>query len=181
MLIKLARNRKTPRKPTCIIRTDFHYIESYLVKRLAFTLLCSVLFAAPAISIADEHEAAPSEESSAGVKTEETVADRLKPFGKVCMQGEDCGEAKPVMVTQGGRGALEIYNKHCFACHATGVSEAPLVGAETWQPRLEKGWDVLMENTRNGFNTVMPPMGTCMDCTDEEFRAAIEYMITGEE
>ena len=151
------------------------------MKRLAFTLLCAALLSAPAVSIADEHEAEPSAEASADVKTEETVADRLKPFGKVCMEGEDCGEAKPVMVTQGGRGALEIYNKHCFACHATGVSEAPLVGAETWQPRLEKGWDVLMENTRNGFNTVMLPMGTCMDCTDEEFRAAIEYMITGEE
>lgn len=151
------------------------------MKRLAFALLCSALLASSALSIAEENETEPTKETTGEEEMGETVADRLQPFGKVCLQGEDCGEAQPVMVAQGGRGALEIYNKHCFACHATGVSEAPLVGADTWQPRLEKGWDVLMENTRNGFNTVMPPMGTCMDCTDEEFRAAIEYMITGEE
>ena len=82
-------------------------------------------------------------------------------------------------MTEGARTALDIYNKHCFACHATGVSEAPLVGADTWQPRLEKGMEILLENTRKGFNVVMPPMGTCMDCTDDEFIETIEYMITG--
>ena len=110
----------------------------------------------------------------------ETVEDRLKPFGNLCMEGDDCGGVQELpTVAEGTRTALEIYNKHCFACHATGVSEAPLVGAETWLPRLEKGMDVLLENTRKGLNVVMPPMGTCMDCTDEEFIETIEYMITG--
>lgn len=111
----------------------------------------------------------------------ETVEDRLKPFGNVCMEGEDCGSVAPV-ATVATRSGIEVYNAHCFACHATGVSNAPLVGAEDWQTKLEeKGAELLLENTRAGFNVVMPPMGTCMTCSDAELQAAIDYMITGEQ
>lgn len=110
----------------------------------------------------------------------ETVEDRLKPFGNLCMQGEDCGTVAPVTVSV-SRSGIEVYNAHCFACHATGVSEAPLVGAEEWQTRLnEKGAETLFANTKAGFNVVMPAMGTCMNCTDAELQAAIDYLIYGE-
>ena len=116
----------------------------------------------------------------ASANEEESVEDRLQPFGKVCMEGEDCGSAAPAVVLN-VRSGIEVYNKHCFACHATGVSEAPLVGAEEWQVRLnEKGAEVMMANTKAGFNVVMPPMGTCMDCSDAELQAAIDYMVNGE-
>ena len=96
------------------------------------------------------------------------------------MEGEDCGSAAPAVVTV-GRSGIEVYRAHCFACHETGVSEAPLVGSENWQVRLkEKGPEVLMANTKAGFNVVMPPMGTCMTCSDEELQAAIDYMVNGE-
>ncbi len=110
----------------------------------------------------------------------ETVEDRLKPFGNLCMQGEDCGTVAPVTLSI-SRSGIEVYNAHCFACHATGVSEAPLVGAEEWQTRLdEKGSETLLANTKAGFNVVMPAMGTCMNCTDAELQAAIDYLIYGE-
>ena len=129
-------------------------------------------------SQAQEETSEAAAEVTAG---DETVESRLQPFGKVCMQGEDCGEAQVAAVSSGGRTGIEVYNKHCFACHATGVSEDPLVASEAWLPRLEKGDEVLMTNTRNGFNVTMPPMGTCMDCSDAELKAAIDYMVTGEE
>ena len=112
----------------------------------------------------------------------EVIEGRLKPFGKVCLKGEDCGvAASAVVVRSETRSGIDIYNKHCSVCHATGVSDAPLVGAETWNPRIEKGYDVLLQNTRNGFNNnLMPLMGTCMDCSDGELRSAIDYMIKGE-
>ncbi|MCY4130389.1 MAG: c-type cytochrome [Gammaproteobacteria bacterium] len=113
-------------------------------------------------------------------ESQETVEDRLKPFGNLCMQGEDCGTVVPVTVSV-SRSGIEIYNAHCFACHATGVSEAPLVGAEEWLTRLnEKGAETLLANTKAGFNVVMPAMGTCMNCTDAELQAAIDYLIYGE-
>ena len=112
---------------------------------------------------------------------EETIEDRLQPFGKVCMEGEDCGSVAPVLTASTGRTGLEVYNAHCFACHATGVSEAPLVADPIWQDRLaEKGEAMLLANTKTGFNVVMPPMGTCMNCSDDELTAAINYLITGE-
>ena len=113
-------------------------------------------------------------------ESKETVEDRLQPFGNLCMQGEDCGTVTPI-TTSVSRSGIEVYNAHCFACHATGVSEAPLVAAEEWLTRLnEKGAETLLANTKTGFNVVMPAMGTCMNCTDNELQAAIDYLIYGE-
>jgi cytochrome c5 len=51
-----------------------------------------------------------------------------------------------------------------------------LGNAAAWEPRLAKGMDTLWEHTVNGFNA-MPPKGTCMSCSDEELRAAMDYMV----
>ena len=67
----------------------------------------------------------------------------------------------------------------CFACHSTGAAGAPRAlpgNAEDWELRLEKGLDVVVENTVTGIGT-MPPKGLCFDCTPEELRAIVEYMI----
>ncbi|MBM29967.1 MAG: hypothetical protein CMD77_03510, partial [Gammaproteobacteria bacterium] len=54
---------------------------------------------------------------------------------------------------------------------------APKIGVlEEWEPRLAKGMSVLMATTKNGINA-MPPMGTCMDCSDEELQSAIDHML----
>ena len=146
------------------------------MKRLASISVCAILIAVFSTVFAQEEATVGNEPTASS----DPIAERLKPFGKVCMEGEDCGAAAPAVVAVAGRNGKEIYDAHCFACHATGVSEAPLVGSDKWDWRVEKGWDILLENTRNGLGTAMPPMGTCMNCTDDEFRAAIEYMINGE-
>ena len=70
------------------------------------------------------------------------------------------------------------YNKSCAVCHATGAADAPKTGdAATWEPRLAKGMDVLVQSVSNGLNA-MPPKGMCFDCSDEEYAALIEYMAT---
>ena len=77
----------------------------------------------------------------------------------------------------GTRSGQAIYDTFCFACHATGVSEAPLFGSlEQWQPRIDKGMDELVAVSLTGLN-LMPPMGTCMNCTEDEMRDSIQYMI----
>ena len=71
------------------------------------------------------------------------------------------------------------YMASCFACHSTGAAGAPKVGAgmsAEWEPRLEKGLDAVVQNAINGINT-MPAKGLCFDCTDEDLRAIVEYMI----
>jgi len=110
-----------------------------------------------------------------------TVADiveRTKPFGELCLEGEDCGGvdvAEPVAAPAGRSGA-EVYTTFCRTCHETGLQQAPVSGdLAAWATRLEKGMDELVRTSREGIN-LMPPMGACMQCTDDELRAAIEYM-----
>ncbi len=117
----------------------------------------------------------------------ETLELRLDPHGKLCTsEVEDCGapSVMPDLDSPMGTGlsGKEIYDKFCFTCHDTGVTEAPLVGAEEWQTRLEQGADVLLQHTIEGYNNnLMPPRGTCNDCTNDELQTAIDYLIWGEE
>ena len=68
------------------------------------------------------------------------------------------------------------YNKTCVVCHAAGTANAPKTGdAAAWQPRLDKGMDVLVKSVETGMNA-MPPKGMCFDCTPDDFKALIEYM-----
>ncbi|MDY6890590.1 MAG: c-type cytochrome [Pseudomonadota bacterium] len=75
------------------------------------------------------------------------------------------------------RSGEELYNTKCSVCHVAGVAGAPKFGdAAAWAPRAAKGLDGLLASAKNGLNA-MPPMGTCMDCSDEELKAAIQYML----
>lgn len=71
----------------------------------------------------------------------------------------------------------ERYTKTCALCHASGAANAPKTGvASDWEPRLNKGMDMLVQNVENGLNA-MPPKGMCMDCSADDFKALIEYMV----
>lgn len=73
---------------------------------------------------------------------------------------------------------MDKYNKSCAICHAAGTAGAPKThDVEAWKPRLEKGDEKLMESVHNGFNA-MPPKGMCFDCSDEDYKALIEFMAT---
>jgi len=73
----------------------------------------------------------------------------------------------------------QVFKKHCFACHMTGAANAPKVGdVQAWAPRIEKGMDALVMSALEGVpNTAMPPKGTCSSCTEDELKAAIEFMV----
>lgn len=69
-----------------------------------------------------------------------------------------------------------IYNKTCVACHATGVSGAPILGDKAaWATRLTKGLTVLTANSTNGINQ-MPAKGNQPDLTEEEMTLVVIYM-----
>ena len=71
----------------------------------------------------------------------------------------------------------QIYDTKCMACHATGVAGAPKFGdKEAWAPRIATGMDAMLANATNGIRA-MPPMGTCMDCSEDQLKAAIQYMV----
>jgi cytochrome c5 len=75
------------------------------------------------------------------------------------------------------RSGSEIYRDYCATCHGGGLQGAPVANdAAEWKPRLEKGFDALFQNAKQGLNS-MPPMGVCMDCSEAELKAAITEMI----
>ena len=59
------------------------------------------------------------------------------------------------------------------------MSGAPrIANAADWQPRLVQGDAALLQHTLEGYHN-MPPLGYCMACDTEDFRALIRFMIHG--
>jgi cytochrome c5 len=117
---------------------------------------------------------------TAQATTDEAIAERLKPVGEVCIQGEECKGVGAVAVAAGGgaRSADDIITKHCSACHSTGLLNAPKIGdTAAWKERADHqgGLDGILAKAITGINA-MPPKGTCADCSDDELREAIQKM-----
>ena len=69
-----------------------------------------------------------------------------------------------------------VYDKACQVCHSMGIAGAPKAhDAAAWAPRLELGLDALVSTIKTGKGA-MPPGGMCTDCTDEDYKNAIDYM-----
>lgn len=73
---------------------------------------------------------------------------------------------------------VDTYKRACTICHANGVAGAPKAGDKgKWQELLDaKGMDALVDSVRNGLNA-MPPRGMCFDCSDDDYKALIQYMM----
>ena len=117
---------------------------------------------------------------SAQAATNEEIAERLKPVGEVCVQGQECAAAGPAAAAGGGaaRTGEQVVGKFCGACHGSGLLNSPKVGdTAAWQARADKegGLDGLLAKAISGINA-MPPKGTCADCTDDELLGAIKFM-----
>lgn len=114
----------------------------------------------------------------ASAATDAAIADRIKPVGEVCLIGDPCATAAPVVAAGGAdRGGEEVYNSVCGGCHGSGVMGAPKLGdVAQWAPRLEKGVETLVSNAINGIN-MMPPKGGCGKCSDKEIENAVVHMV----
>ena len=140
------------------------------------------------------------------VVSAQSIVENIMPIGQVCLLGQSCVGIKitgpntgdiaqslegnisedvqedvsinEVLDVEGDDfDAAATYQTSCFACHASGAAGAPLLGdLEAWNSRMEKGMDVVMANVINGINA-MPARGLCIDCTDSELRAIVDYMI----
>ncbi|NIU62123.1 MAG: cytochrome c5 family protein, partial [Pseudomonas stutzeri] len=65
---------------------------------------------------------------SAQAATDEAIAERLKPVGEVCIQGEECAAAGAGAAAAAGgaaRSGSDVYGKFCTACHGSGLLNAP--------------------------------------------------------
>ncbi|SFC31849.1 Cytochrome c5 [Microbulbifer thermotolerans] len=110
---------------------------------------------------------------------DEEIAQRIAPVGSTCMQGDECAAAAAAPAAAGGgaRSGEDIFNASCNTCHGAGIAGAPKFGdAGAWAPRIAQGMDTLYTHALNGFNA-MPAKGLCMDCSEDEVKAAVDYMV----
>ena len=74
-----------------------------------------------------------------------------------------------------------IYNAGCVACHGAGIAGAPRVGdIDEWLERVSAGMDVVMDHAINGYQGskgMMPAKGGNPSLSDDEVKAAVEYMV----
>lgn len=81
--------------------------------------------------------------------------------------------------TPGMRSAAAVYDMFCASCHDVGASGAPRSGdSAEWARRAARGPEALYQSTLVGYGD-MPARGLCGDCTDEELRLAVDYLLQG--
>ena len=135
------------------------------LSNILITLAASLLFA---FSVNADHNSA------------EAVAARIAPVGQVYLPGELAPLQAKIAEPSGPRSGEAVYTATCAMCHSAGLAGAPILGnTEQWAPRIAAGTDTLYRHAIEGLNGIMPPRGTCADCSDDELQAAVDYMIQG--
>jgi cytochrome c5 len=139
--------------------------------------------------------------------TEETVAERTAPVGKVKVAGagettapapaanpgdlvgtpqaqQDAAAQAPLQIAQAEEApdkGKTVYDTACVVCHQTGVGGAPKVGDKAaWADRIAQGEGTLADHAIKGFQGktgMMPPKGGRADLSDEDVKAAVSYMV----
>lgn len=75
-----------------------------------------------------------------------------------------------------------VYGRVCAMCHASGAAGAPKPGNQAeWAPRIAQGNDTLYKHAIVGFTGakgMMPARGGNATLTDNEVKAAVDYMVS---
>ncbi|MGK0297019.1 MAG: cytochrome c5 [Gammaproteobacteria bacterium] len=77
-----------------------------------------------------------------------------------------------------------IYESLCTSCHSTGLPNVPQLGSsEDWVDRIAQGELLLYERAINGFTGMsgmaMPAKGGNTSLSDDDIKAAVDYMVEG--
>jgi len=156
---------------------DHKLIRRFSVIVIGLVLLTVVLiFLARSLQLEPDVDANPSKRASA--------EQRIKPVGGVRVGAQGAAAlAEAQAATASAQSAVaemdgeQVYNGLCMTCHDAGVADAPIPGSDQMAQRLiEKGIETLVTNAINGIN-VMPPRGGDPGLTDEQIRAAVEFML----
>ena len=141
------------------------------------TKLMLIVWALVMIFIGYKSFTAPSSESShSNSMVDNTVLERIKPVGEVRIDISKM-VASAESNESSERSGEEIYNSKCAGCHTSGVMEAPKYASlEDWSTRIDLGLEKLTLSAIAGKGG-MPPRGTCMDCTDNEIKVTVQYIL----
>ena len=114
--------------------------------------------------------------SNSETMVENSVLERIKPVGEVRID-TSTQVASAEIVETAVRSGEEIYNSKCAGCHTSGVMGAPMYASlEDWAPRVDLGLEKLTLSAIAGKGG-MPAKGTCMDCSDNDIKITVQYML----
>ena len=118
---------------------------------------------------------------------QQAINDRIRPVGRVLMMGDAelaaaaaaaVAAPRPVATVMTGP---QVYNAACIVCHQPpGTGGAPPIGdVAAWAPRIAQGNDTLYMHALAGYQGekgFMPPKGGRVDLSDDEIKAAVDYI-----
>ena len=150
---------------------DSSFARWFIIMILAMTVFAVILMAISSFAAKDVNNRIDERSS---YENTQAVADRIAPVGNFSAETAAPAPAEVVELS-----AADVYQS-CSACHASGVAGAPIVGAAgaaVWAERLaSKGIDALYNNAINGIGG-MPAKGGNFALSDDNVRAAVDYML----
>ena len=116
--------------------------------------------------------AAAAAGSAAAAATGKTAVQGTQGFRDEIHRPPEAWKGKP-------RTGEQVYEYRCKACHAKSTQGAPLPDDDLeWGRRAKQGVEVLVQHAIHGYKQLlMPPRGGCENCSDEEVRRAVMYML----
>lgn len=128
------------------------------------------------------------------------VAERTMPEGSVRLTGQPepvqeqasgstatAAVSEPVAAESGEETGRRVFNSLCFTCHGSesgqgGLPNVPHLGdVDAWAGRIAQGKALLYERAMNGFTgesgIPMPPRGGNPSLTDDEIKAAVDFIL----
>ncbi|NLD70475.1 MAG: cytochrome c5 family protein [Limnobacter sp.] len=133
--------------------------------------------AAPAAAGAEPDSAAPAPQAAAPA-AESPVSEAPAAEAPAASEPatDTAAAAAPVAAASGADGK-KVYDATCSICHNAGVAGAPKLGDKAaWEPHVAAGIETLYMNSLNGIRA-MPPRGGNASLSDDEVKAAVDYMV----
>lgn len=128
---------------------------------------------APATEAQETPAAKPEQEVAPAVPAEAVV----EPVEAAALAAAVQAAAPAADAIQSGIDGEKIYRGLCFSCHDAGIAGAPKLGDKTaWAPRIAAGSESMYNNSIKGQG-IMPAKGGNPTLTDDEIKAAVDWMV----